>query len=417
MAPKKRRRPSLAEQPQRIKLGELLNPKHGLVQLAHAINWSVFEEQFEPLYAQMGRPGLPTRLLVGLHYLKHLYDISDETVVHEFVENPYWQYFCGLEYFSHELPCHPTSLVKWRKRVGPDGVERMLQATLETARRSNALKPKEIERVNVDTTVQEKAIAFPTDARLYHKARRALVRAAKRAGIRLRQSYVRLSKRAPHKQNRYAHAKQFKRARKQAKKLRTYLGRVLRDIQRKCPNPDEKLQRLLEIATRIYTQQRTDTGKLYSVHAPEVACIAKGKVHRRYEFGCKVSVVSTSKSDWFVDKGFRGKKHHPKGVDVYLSGQRKLSRTLKALLRRRSAIEPLISHLKHDHRMDRNYLLGTDGDRINAMLTGCGFNLRKLLRAFKQFLLRCLLALSRQPQTRSRPWRCASFSSTFSGTT
>jgi len=139
-------------------LGELLNPKHGLVQLAHAINWSVFEEQFEPLYAQMGRPGLPTRLLVGLHYLKHLYDISDETVMHEFVENPYWQYFCGLEYFSHELPCHPTSLVKWRKRVGPDGVERMLQATLEAARRSNALKPKEIERVNVDTTVQGKAI-------------------------------------------------------------------------------------------------------------------------------------------------------------------------------------------------------------------------------------------------------------------
>jgi len=262
MAPKKRDRQTPPKQPQRIKLGELLNPNHALVQLAHSINWATFEEQFEPLYDQeIGRPGLPTRLLVGLHYLKHLYDISDETVVYEFVENPYWQYFCGLEYFSHELPCHPTSLVKWRNRVGPDGVERMLQETLAAAQRSKALKPKEIKRVNVDTTVQEKAIAFPTDARLYHKARRALVRGAKRAGICLRQSYVRLGKRALTKQSRYAHAKQFKRARKQTKKLRTYLGRVLRDIQRKCPQPDEELQRLLEIATRIYTQQRHDKNK------------------------------------------------------------------------------------------------------------------------------------------------------------
>lgn len=431
MSPKKRDRQTPPQQPQRIKLGKLLNPNHSLVQLAHVIDWSVFEEQFEPLYAQgIGRPGLSTRLLVGLHYLKHLYDVSDETVVYEFVENPYWQYFCGLGYFEHELPCHPTSLVKWRKRVGPAGVERLLQETLDAARRSKALSSKEIQRVNVDTTVQEKAIAFPTDARLYHKARRALVRAAKGAGLQLRQSYVRLSKRTLAQQSRYAHAKQWKRAAKQTKKLRTYLGRVVRDIQRKCPQPDETLQNLLEIAGRIYAQQRRDKGKIYSVHAPEVQCIAKGKAHQRYEFGCKVRVVSTSKNNWvvgidaevgnpydghtlkpalkqtqrltgikpkeaFVDKGFRGKQHHPREVAVYLSGRRRLSRTLKALLRRRSAIEPIISHLKHDHRMERNFLLGTDGDRINAMLTGCGFNLRKLLRAFQLFVLHWIIGFTR----------------------
>lgn len=429
MSPKKRRGPTPPKHPQRIQLAQLLDPQHTLVKLAQAIDWAVFEARFELLYAQMGRPGLPTRLLVGLHYLKHLYDISDETVVYEFVENPYWQYFCGLESFQHEVPCHPTSLVKWRKRVGPAGMERLLQETLEAAQRAGALRPKDIERVNVDTTVQEAAVAFPTDARLYHKARRALVRTARRAGIVLRQSYVRLSQRALAQQSRYAHAKQFKRAGKQTKKLRTYLGRVIRDLRRKCPQPKEKLQRLLEIAGRIHSQQRTDTGKVYSVHAPHVQCIAKGKAHRRYEFGCKVRVVTTSTSNWvvgidaevgnpydghtlapalaqtqrltgvqpkeaFVDRGFRGAKHPPEGVAVYLSGRRKLSRTLKALLRRRSAIEPVISHLKADHRMARNYLLGSDGDRINAMLTGCGFNLRKLLRAFQLLLVHFILTLT-----------------------
>lgn len=426
MSPHKPLQPTQPITPERIKLAQLLHPTHPLVKLAQALDWSVFETQFEPLYdPSTGRPGLPTRLLVGLHYLKHLFDVSDETVVQGFVENPYWQYFCGFEYFQHERPCHPTSLVKWRKRVGAEQMERLLQETLEAARRANALRPKDIERVNVDTTVQEAAVAFPTDARLYHKARRALVRAAQRAGILLRQSYVRLSQRALAQQSHYAHAKQFKRARKQTKKLRTYLGRVLRDIRRKCPQPDEKLQRLLEIAGRIHNQQRSDTGKIYSVHASHVQCIAKGKAHRRYEFGCKVRVVTTSRSNWvvgidaeagnpydgatlapalaqtrrltgvypkeaFLDRGFRGSQHHPKGVTVYLSGRRRLSRTLKALLRRRSAIEPVISHLKHDHRMDRNHLLGPDGDRINAILTGCGFNLRKLLRAFRQLLLNWL---------------------------
>lgn len=397
-------------------LRELLNPEHPLFRLAGAINWQVFEEEFGKLYAEgIGRPALPTRLLVGLHYLKHLYNVSDEVVVASWLENPYWQYFCGEEYFRHELPCAPTSLVKWRRRVGAAGVEQLLKQSLDAAQRAGGLKPAEFQRVNVDTTVQEKAIAFPTDARLYHKARRALVRLARVLQYKLRQSYERLGKQALARQGRYAAAQQMKRARQQTKQLRTYLGRVLRNLERFVGPLKEGQARLLLLARRIFAQQRGDHGKLYSVHAPEVACIAKGKAHKRYEFGAKVSVVTTNRQGWiigidaepgnpydgatlapalqqaerlcgvkaeeaFVDKGYRGSQHHPAGVAVYISGRRNLSGRLRKLLRRRSAIEPVIGHTKHDHGLERNHLLGEAGDRINALLSGCAWNLRKLWR-------------------------------------
>jgi transposase, IS5 family len=408
-----------SDDPQRVRLALLLSHEHPLYQLAEAIDWTRFEADLGALYTEdVGRPGLPTRLMVGLHYLKYLFDESDETVVAKFIENPYWQHFCGCLYFEHELPCHPTSLVKWRRRLGAAGVEKLLTETLSTAKREGALGEREIKRVNVDTTVQEKAIAFPTDARLYHKARRSLVRMAGSASIPLRQTYVRLGQQALARQGRYAHARQMKRARRETKRLRQYLGRVIRDIRRKCPHPPSALKLLLERSERILRQQRHDTKKLYSVHAPEVECIAKGKAHKPYEFGCKVAIVTTSKSNWivgieavhenpydgatlspalkqvervtqvrpeeaFVDRGFKGAAHHPAGVAVYVSGRKRLTRTLKALLRRRSAIEPVIGHLKQEHGMRRSHLLGQQGDRINALLTGCGFNLRKLWRFFQ----------------------------------
>ena len=177
----------------RVRLQLLVSHEHLLYRLAEAIDWARFEAELGSLYAEdVGRPGLPTRLMVGLHYLKYLFDESDESVVEKYVENPYWQFFCGRTYFEHELPCHPTSLVRWRWRLGAAGVEKLLTETLSTAKREQALRESEIRRVNVDTTVQEKAIAFPTDARLYHKARCALVRAARAAFINLRQSYARL---------------------------------------------------------------------------------------------------------------------------------------------------------------------------------------------------------------------------------
>src|SRR5205085_4250113 len=282
-------------------LRELLNREHPLFQLAGAINWQVFEDEFGKLYAEgVGRPALPTRLLVGLHYLKHLYHLSDEVVLASWLENPYWQYFCGEEFFRHELPCVPTLLVKWRQRIGAAGMEQLLKESLDTAQRAGALKPAEFKRVIVDTTVQEKAIAFPTDARLYHKARRALVRLARTLQFKLRQSYERLGKQALARQGRYAAAQQTKRARQQTKQLRTYLGRVLRNLERFIGPLTERQARLLLISRRIFEQRREDHGKLYCVHAPEVACIATGTAPKRYEFGSKVSVVTTNRSNWIV---------------------------------------------------------------------------------------------------------------------
>ena len=424
-------RPSQAVQGQdhlfQARLDQQLNLQHPLVQLAQQVDWEFLEHEFGTLYvADVGRPGIPTRLLVGLHYLKHAYHESDESVVARWVENPYWQYFCGYAFLQHELPCHPTALVKWRQRLQADGVEKLLQQLLTTALRTGALDERELAQVNVDTTVQEKAIAFPTDARLYHKARVAVVREAKKAGVPLRQSYARVGKKALFKQQCYARARQAKRAEKEKKKLHNYLGRVLRDVERKLEQPSEKFQALLGHAQRIYTQKKEDQQKVYRVHAPEVECIAKGKAHKKYEFGCKTAVATTSKSNWIVatqalhgnpydgatlkgtidqmerltgqrpkeaicDRGYRGSDHHPADVKVHLVGQHKARGVLKTLFQRRSAIEPVISHEKQDHGLGRNHLKGQEGDRINALLAGCGFNLRKLLRAFS-FALRTWLS-------------------------
>jgi len=360
----------------RSRLDQLLDNKHPLFKLANSINWEYFEEEFGLFYVEnKGRPGKPIRLLVGLHYLKHTYNESDESVVERFLENPYWQYFCGFEYFQHEFPLDPTSLVKWRNRIGEDGMEKLFYQTLSTAQQLGLLKRSHLQKVNIDTTVQEKAIAFPTDARLYYKMREKLVTEAEKRGIELRQNYRRLSRKALVKQGRYSHARQIKRARKETKKLKTYLGRVTRDIRRKLVETDAGFEDLLYLSERLLAQKRDDKNKLYSVHAPEVECIAKGKIHKRYEFGCKVS----------CDRGYRGYKYDG-NANIHIAGQRNRgrpkTRTQRKWLRRRNAIEPKIGHLKSENRMNKNYLKGTNGDSINAYLSGCGANLRKLLAAF-----------------------------------
>jgi len=409
----------------RSRLDQILDRKHPLFILSDQIDWTVFENKFGTLYADRGRPALPTRLMVGLHYLKHAFDESDESVVARLLENPYWQYFCGFEFFIHRLPLDPSSLVRWRKRIGPKQMEQLLAETLEAAKREEHLAEQHIERVNVDTTVQEKAIAYPTDARLYHKARVLLVKAAKQRGIPLRQSYLRLGKRALIMSGRYAHARQMRRARAEQKKVKNYLGRVYRNILRNCPQPDKGLAELLSLTQRLLTQKRHDKNKLYSLHAPEVECISKGKAHRKYEFGCKVSVATTSKDNWIVgvealhdnpfdghtlkgalqqikrlagweaqnvycDKGYKGNPKQLGNTAVHLASKRKSSMPPSEWrwFKRRSAIEPVIGHMKQDNRMDRNYLKGTDGDKMNAILAACGFNLRKLLRAILWFLFK-----------------------------
>jgi IS5 family transposase len=403
-------------------LSELLNPEHPLYVLAERMDWSQFDAAIDACYAEeLGRPGVNTRLMVGLLYLKHAFDESDESVVARWVENPYWQFFCGLCYMQHELPIDPSSLSRWRKRVGAERLEKLLEATIHAALAIGALRRQELEKVNVDTTVQEKAIAFPTDARLYHKMRLALVRRATSLGIRLRQNYRFKGKKLLAKQGRYAHARQMKRAAKMTRQLKTILGRVLRDIERKAGKiqgqiADVPLRELVAMAERLLQQTRTSKNKIYSVHAPEVECLAKGKAHKRYEFGCKASVATTSKSNWvvgthalhgnpydghtlrgaiaqverltghspqdvMVDQGYRGHGYEgPAIVHVVRSIPKRATRALRRMLKRRAAIEPTIGHLKSGNRMDRNYLTGQEGDRINALLSAAGYNLRKLLR-------------------------------------
>lgn len=403
-------------------LSEMLNPDHPLYILAQEINWQEFDTAIDDCYAQeLGRPGVSTRLMVGLMYLKHTFNESDESVVARWVENPYWQFFCGCNYMQHELPIDPSMMSKWRKRVGAERLEKLLEATIHAALAMKAITPQELDKVNVDTTVQEKAIAFPTDARLYHKMRMALVRRAKQLGIPLRQSYRFVGKKLLFRQSRYAHARQMKRAAKMTRKLKTILGRVVRDIERKAKKTrgqiaDEPLRELLVLAHRLLEQERDSKNKLYSVHAPEVECIAKGKAHKRYEFGCKASVATTSKNNWIVgaealhgnpydghtldgaiaqierltkqtpgnvmvDQGYRGHNYCGDAVvHVIRKIPKQATRAVRNMLRRRAAVEPTIGHLKSDNRLSRNHLAGKVGDRINTILAAAGYNLRKLLR-------------------------------------
>ncbi|OEJ63743.1 IS5-like element ISVbsp2 family transposase, partial [Magnetovibrio blakemorei] len=386
--------------------------------------WSSFDEAFGKHYKPLGRPAKSTRLMVGLHYLKHMHDLSDEEAVERWVENPYWQYFCGFEFFQHHLPIDPSTMTRWRKRVGPEGMEKVLAATVGVAVETGAVKESSFQRITVDTTVQPKNIAHPTDSRLYLKALQTLVRQAKRHGILLRRSHTRVAKRAALMAGRYAHAKQFRRMRREIKKLKTFLGRVYRDIVRKVAGNaalEARFARLLGLVERLLTQKTKDKNKLYALHAPEVACIAKGKARTPYEFGAKVGIATTNReglvlaaknfegnpydghtlSDTvaqaaqmtgvdperiYADRGYRG--HNYEGeASVMLSGHKRgLSPQMKRELKRRSAIEATIGHMKTDGRLDRNFLKGQTGDAINALLVAAGHNMRLILNALAFWL-------------------------------
>jgi IS5 family transposase len=397
---------------------QTLNPDHELIQLAKKIDWSRFEVSFADTYCEdFGAPAKAMRLMVGLHYLKYTFNESDESTVARWVENPYWQYFCGYTHMEHVCPIHPTSMTKWRNRVGAERLVELLKETIALAVREKHLSARDLAQVNVDTTVQEKNITYPTDSKLLYKAIVKLVKAAQDRGIRLRQSYLRVGKWAAIKASRYAHAKQFRRMRRQLRKLRTYGGRLIRDIRRKAGVPDDDLTALLALADRVRQQQPQDSPKVYSLHEPEVQCISKGKAHKRYEFGQKVALATTNRSNWmvaslllennpydghtlaktlssvesvtgvsitdaYVDKGYRG-HDYTGSARIHIPGRAgSVSRSERRRRRRRSAIEPKIGHLKSDHRMDRCFLAGLIGDAINAVLAAAGANLRKLLRRF-----------------------------------
>lgn len=400
----------------KTRLDSFINLKHPLVKLSDAIDWEKFEHDFSNIHVSpTGRPALSTRLMVALNYLKYIFDLSDEALLESFVSNPYFQYFCGMEYFEHEFPCDSSSMTRWRKKIGESACEKMLQETLEVGARLGLYRKNLAERVIVDTTVQEKNISFPTDTKLVFRARQKLVKEARKQGIELKQSYERVGKKTFAQACRYTHAKQIKRAGKSLRKLRTQLRAVITDIERKCAEPNEKLSNLLGLAKQVEKQRRHDKDKIYSLHEPHVECICKGKSHKPYEFGNKVAITMTAKENWvvgvksfhgrpydgktlkeaikqsegisgkavshiFVDKGFKGKGHHPEGKLTLLSGRKRLRPFLKKLLKRRSAIEPIIGHIKEERRMQRNFLKGIEGDKINPILAGAAQNIAKILR-------------------------------------
>jgi transposase, IS5 family len=450
MRPKERRESGQTDL-LRSRLDHILNMDHALVKLAKTVDWRFLEERLGEVYDDdPGRPPLPTRLMAGLAILKSMHNLSDESLCERWLENPYYQLFCGEEFFQHRLPFDRTSLTRWRLRMGEERLMALLQESLAAAARLGAAKPSDFRAVIVDTTVQEKAITFPTDAKLMHRARERLVKLAKRHGIALRQSYARVGKIALIKHQRYAHAKQFKRANRQLKRLRTMLGAVIRDITRKLVGRPELMQVFalpLSLARRVRDQRQRERGKkVYSLHAPEVECIGKGKAHKPYEFGVKVSVATPlqrSRGGQFVahvkalpgnpydghtlatiipaiedtigvslgkivtDAGYRG-HNAPKGkmFKVHVAGyKRGLTKVVKRALRRRAAVEPVIGHLKNDHRMGRNFLAFSEGDANNAVLAAVGYNFSlllnwlRLLRAFFLALFATPAAPPIQPRT------------------
>ncbi|ODS94980.1 MAG: transposase [Lautropia sp. SCN 69-89] len=403
---------------------EMLNPKHPLVKLADVIDWPTIEQSFGAHFASTrGRPALPPRLVAGLLYLQHAYDCSDEAVVNTWIENPYFQYFTGETYFQTELPIDPSSLTRWRQRIGEEGVETMLAATIDAARRIGFVKAASVDKVIVDTTVMPKAVAYPTDSRLLERSRQQLVKLAAEQGLSLRQNYNRQAPKLAAQVGRYAHAKQFKRMKKTLRTLKMRVGRVHRDVSRQLDQLASpvraKAEDLLARTRRVLTQQTKDKHKLYALHAPEVECISKGKARTPYEFGVKVSIATTLKEGLvvgmrsmpgnpydghtlsetleqvgilaerapttaIVDKGYRGVE--VEGVRILRSGQKRgITRTLKAMIKRRSAIEPTIGHMKMDGRLGRNPLKGVLGDALHAVLCGAGHNLRLLMKQLQIF--------------------------------
>ena len=417
----------------RPRLVDMIDGRHELVQLAALIDWSWFEREWAGFFpAGEGRPATHPRLVAGLLYLQHTFNLSDEAVLARWVENPYFQHFTGEVFFQHRQPIHPSSLSRWRGRIGEEGVEWLLTKTIEAGRAAGAVSERSLAEIAVDTTVMEKAIAHPTDSRLYERARRSLVALAGKAGIRLRQNYNRKAPRLAAQAGRHAHARQFRRMRKALRTLKGYTGRVLRDIGRKLGVVPEgplrmRIEQRMTLVTRLLRQTPKSAGKLYALHEPEVDCISKGKARIRYEFGCKVSIATTLTGGFVVgmrsmpgnpydghtlpdalqqvetltgscpslavvDGGYRGHRAH--GTTVLITGTRRgLTPRLAKLLRRRSAIEPEIGHMKSDGRLARCALKGTIGDALYAVLCGCGHNIRKILAYLGALLLALLTSL------------------------
>jgi IS5 family transposase len=402
-------------------LKEQLSNKHPLYLLADRINWAMFEESFKKHYKEnFGRPAKPIRLMTALLMLKHIRNLSDESVVEQWAENGYYQYFSGEQIFTAKAPCEASELVHFRNRIGAEGVELILKESI----RINGKGGKEA-KASIDTTVQEKNITYPTDSKLHRKIIRKCVGIAAKEGIELRQSYSRTLKKLGVDQRFRNHPKNGVKARKADKKVKTIAGRLVRELQRKLPADNYNNE--LELFGKVLRQKRQDKNKVYSLHEPEVVCISKGKEHKKYEFGSKVSITVTQNSgviigalnipgnvydghtldaaleqqqrltghvlkEAFVDRGYRGRKqvletliHTPKPFSNKLTAYRKTK--LKAGFSNRAAIEAKIGHLKADHRLSRNFYKGIKGDNINVMLAAAAMNFKRMINIWKNNFL------------------------------
>jgi IS5 family transposase len=397
---------------------EQLNHRHSLYVLANQMHWDKFETALSKHYSPtMGAPAKPIRLMVGLLVLKHLRNLSDESVVEQWAENAYYQYFCGEAVFAAKEPCVPTELVEFRKRIGEEGIELILKESI----RINGKDSQENDGL-IDTTVQEKNITFPTDSKLHQKIIRRCKQISGIEGMELRQSYTHTVKRLSIDQRFRKHPKNYRKALKADRKLKTIAGRLVREIERKLP-PASKYQTELDLFRRVLMQKRNDSQKVYSLHEPHVQCISKGKEHKKYEFGSKVSIITTrnsgviigavniAKNDYdahtllpaiaqqqrltdhvlkngIADRGYRGVKS-VLGTNILIPDGAKTTTPyqkskMRKAFRRRASIEPRIGHLKADHRLSRNFYKGVFGDNINVMLAASAMNFKRIMNKWKQ---------------------------------
>jgi IS5 family transposase len=404
-------------------LKRFINLEHELCILSEQIDWDSIEKDFSVYFSEIGRPSVPVRRMIGLLMLKHIYNLSDEAIVDRWIENPYWQFFSGEKVFQTQKPFDPTEFIHFRNRIGKEGAEKLLKVSVQLFGKEAQEK-----EVLIDSTVQEKNITYPTDAKLHKRIIEKVNKLAKQEGIILRQTYTRTLKQLMIDQRFHSHPKRRKKARAALRKIKTIAGRQVRDIERQfTPNQQNKYQELFVIINKILIQQKGDKSKIYSIHEPEVSCIAKGKEAKKFEFGNKSGIVLTKTSKilvgaiafennpydghtleehlnqteyltesrpetGIVDRGYKGKKNID-GTEIISPSVPKKETSqyekqkARKRFRARAGIEPVIGHIKHDHRMLKNYLKGVIGDQLNTILAGTGYNLKKMLNRIKEQIL------------------------------